>query len=104
MPCPSFSILILKATGGFEPPIRVLQTLALTTWPRRQTPFKYISFRGCVKFRFVLLPMLTNFCVHAKLPPLTMQTNPLFGYFYAWYFYAGAPARVESPRQPNADG
>jgi hypothetical protein len=69
--------------------------------------------------------MLTNLSVHAKLAPLTMQTNPLFGYFhaqirpahvlygvadrgvfvrdFAWYFYAGASAQVESPRQPNAD-
>ena len=28
--------LAREATGGFEPPIRVLQTLALTTWPRRR--------------------------------------------------------------------
>ena len=27
-----------EAPGGFGPPIRVLQTLALTTWPRRQRP------------------------------------------------------------------
>jgi hypothetical protein len=26
----------LEATTGFEPVIRVLQTLALTTWPRRR--------------------------------------------------------------------
>src|SRR5689334_14501121 len=26
----------LEATGGFEPPIGVLQTPALTTWPRRR--------------------------------------------------------------------
>ena len=25
----------MEATGGFEPPIGVLQTPALTTWPRR---------------------------------------------------------------------
>jgi hypothetical protein len=48
--------------------------------------------------------MLTNFLIDAKLAALRMQTNPFFGYFYAWYFYAGAPARVESPRQPNAEG
>jgi hypothetical protein len=27
--------LMLEATGGFEPPMGVLQTPALTTWPRR---------------------------------------------------------------------
>ncbi len=35
-PSGPFSYLIsLEATGGFEPPIRVLQTPALTTWLRR---------------------------------------------------------------------
>ncbi len=37
-----------EATGGFEPPIRVLQTLALTTWPRRhlerETGFEPATF------------------------------------------------------------
>ena len=27
--------MVMEATGGFEPPIRVLQTPALTTWLRR---------------------------------------------------------------------
>ena len=31
----SLIIFILEATGGFEPPIEVLQTSALTTWLRR---------------------------------------------------------------------
>jgi hypothetical protein len=30
-------LLKLAATGGFEPPIRVSLTLALTSWRRRQS-------------------------------------------------------------------
>jgi hypothetical protein len=33
--CSEFGSGLLEATGGFEPPIRVLQTPALTTWLRR---------------------------------------------------------------------
>jgi hypothetical protein len=37
----------MEATGGFEPPIRVLQTPALTTWLRR-LPFRLsLSKRWC---------------------------------------------------------
>ena len=39
-----FSICLLEATTGFEPVIRVLQTLALTTWPRRR------NYRDCGPF------------------------------------------------------
>jgi hypothetical protein len=56
--------------------------------------------------RFPARPLqsrLTNSRVDVKLATITMKTNPSFGYFFAWYLYAGAPARVESPRQPNAD-
>jgi hypothetical protein len=33
--CSESASTLLEATGGFEPPIRVLQTPALTTWLRR---------------------------------------------------------------------
>lgn len=33
--CSELACSLLEATGGFEPPIRVLQTPALTTWLRR---------------------------------------------------------------------
>src|ERR671939_243571 len=36
-PAPIPEPILGEATGGFEPPIGVLQTPALTTWPRRHT-------------------------------------------------------------------
>ena len=37
-PRSEFRLRCLEATTGFEPVIGVLQTPALTTWPRRQQP------------------------------------------------------------------
>ena len=36
---------------GFEPMIRVLQTLALATWPRRRTERILPKCEGMVKFK-----------------------------------------------------
>ncbi len=41
---------VAEATMGFEPMIRVLQTLALATWPRRHADRILPKCRGMVKF------------------------------------------------------
>lgn len=37
--CGAYFFCCFEATIGFEPMVRVLQTLALSTWPRRHDPY-----------------------------------------------------------------
>src|SRR5258708_17047297 len=75
----------LEATTGFEPVIRVLQTLALTTWPRRrlerETGFEPATFslaRRCSTPE--PLPRDTACCSRPAsmlYPPCPWPVNPL---------------------------